>query len=411
MSLTLLLNNSFTRLNIFLISILPIGLLVGSLVSNFILILICIFFIFDLIIKKNWGYLNEINFYFLVLINIYLIFNSFLISENEYSILKSLGFMRFILMAYAISYYFKKFDKIIIKIWFVFFLVVCVDLVFEFLVGKNILGFESLYPSRLVGFTSTEHKIGGFYFGFIFLALSFLIDKKNYMFYLFSIIFFIIAILIGERSNFIKIFLMYLIFFIFFVNISLIKKTLIISVLFILSFLIISQIPGLKSKFLNHIYNDNIKSFLIGDNKTTFNDVIASNRHFSHYFVAVEIFKNNKIFGSGFKSFRIESYKEKYQTEIFGASTHPHQFHFELLSELGIVGYLLVLSNLFFVIYRKLKFKQSDILSKCGLIFIIVSMIPILPSGSFFTSYGATIFFINYSFLIRPKFINKIIYN
>lgn len=212
MSLTLLFNNSFTRLNIFLISILPIGLLVGSLVSNFILILICIFFIFDLIIKKNWGYLNEINFYFLVLINIYLIFNSFLISENEYSILKSLGFMRFILMAYAISYYFKKFDKIIIKIWFVFFLVVCVDLVFEFLVGKNILGFESLYPSRLVGFTSTEHKIGGFYFGFIFLALSFLIDKKNYMFYLFSIIFFIIAILIGERSNFIKIFLMYLIF-------------------------------------------------------------------------------------------------------------------------------------------------------------------------------------------------------
>ena len=122
MSLTLLLNNSFTRLNIFLISILPIGLLVGSLVSNFILILICIFFIFDLIIKKNWSYLNEINFYFLVLINIYLIFNSFLISENEYSILKSLGFMRFILMAYAISYYFKKFDKIIIKIWFVFFL-------------------------------------------------------------------------------------------------------------------------------------------------------------------------------------------------------------------------------------------------------------------------------------------------
>ena len=362
-----------------------------------------------LLLKKDWSYLNEINFYFLVFINIYLILNSFLISENENSIVKSFGFIRFILLAYAISYYFKNFHKIIIKIWFIFFLIVCVDLVFEFLVGKNIYGYESLYPSRLVGFTSTEHKIGGFYFGFIFLALSFLIDKKNYIFYLFSITFFIIAILIGERSNFIKIFLMYLIFFIFFINISLFKKTLIISILFIFSFFIISQIPGLKSKFVNHIYNDKIESFLTGDNKTTFIDVVDSNRHFSHYYVAIEIFKNNKIFGSGFKSFRIESYKEKYQTEIFGASTHPHQFHFEILSELGIVGYLLILSNLFFVIYRKIKFKQSNILSKCGLIFIIVSMIPILPSGSFFTSYGATIFFINYSFLIRPKFVNKIV--
>ena len=403
-------NNYIDKLNVILISFLPIGLLIGSLISNLTILLINILFITDIIKKKEWNYLNEINFYFLLLINFYLVLNSYLISENDESIIKSFGFFRFILMAYAISYYFKTHLNKILKIWFIFFLIVSGDLIFEFFFGKNIFGFESFYPGRLVGFTSIEHKIGGFYFGFIFLALSFLFNKKNYLFFIFSLMFFIITILIGERSNFIKIFIMYLIFFTFFINISYIKKTLIIAIIFIFSFSIISQIPGLKSKFVNHIYNKELKLFFKSDKEIEFFDVISSNHHLSHYYVALKIFKDNKVFGSGFKSFRLESYKEKYKKEIYGASTHPHQFHFEILSELGIIGYVLILSNLFFIIYRKIKDRQKNVLSNSALIFILVSLIPILPTGSFFTSYGATIFFINYSFLIRPMSLNRIVY-
>ena len=51
---------------------------------------------------------------------------------------------------------------------------------------------------------------------------------------------------------------------------------------------------------------------------------------------------------------------------------------------------------------------RNDLMFTSGFLFIIASLVPILPSGSFFTSYGATIFFINYSFLIRPNVSNKL---
>ena len=106
----------------------------------------------------------------------------------------------------------------------------------------------------------------------------------------------------------------------------------------------------------------------------------------------------------------MESYNKKYfddNFEIFGekgstplGSTHPHQLHFELLSEFGIIGYLLIISNLLFVLIRSINDKK-EFLVKSSFLFITATLVPFLPSGSFFTSYGATIFFINYSFLMK----------
>ena len=96
------------NLNIFLISVLPIGLIIGTLISNIIILLICIFFIYDLYSKENFFYLNQKNFYFLLIINIYLLLNSYFISENNESLIKSFGFLRFIILTYAISYYFLE---------------------------------------------------------------------------------------------------------------------------------------------------------------------------------------------------------------------------------------------------------------------------------------------------------------
>ena len=54
------------------------------------------------------------------------------------------------------------------------------DILFEFFVGKNILGFESTYGGRIASFTGDELKIGGFYFGFLFICLAIFEDKKKY---------------------------------------------------------------------------------------------------------------------------------------------------------------------------------------------------------------------------------------
>ena len=397
------------NLNIFLISILPLGLIIGTLVSNIIIFLICIFFIYDLTIKKSFFYLNQKNFYFLIIIYVYLILNSYFISENHQSLIKSFGFLRFIILTYAISYYFiEKGDKIL-KIWTLFFIIVSFDILFEYVFGKNILGFESQYPARIASFSGDEMKIGGYYFGFILLSLFYLKKYRKNLFLIFLVIFFIISLLIGERSNFIKIFIMYFLFFIFFYNISSLKKFFAIIFFFFISISIIIKTPGLKSKFYNHIVDqDLIESFQTKNKDIDYMKVISNNRHLSHYYVAIEIFKENKLFGSGFKSFRIESPKKKYEKNgVYGASTHPHQFHFEILSELGLVGYILIFSNLIYILFKKFDYNK-DLIRTGALLFILSSLTPILPSGSFFTSYGATIFFINYSFLIQTKDLNKI---
>ena len=94
--------------------------------------------------------------------------------------------------------------------------------------------------------------------------------------------------------------------------------------------------------------------------------IIRSNQHFAHYYTAILIFDENKIFGSGIKTFRIESFKEKYNSidKFYGQSTHPHQIHLEFLSELGIVGYILIISNFVYILRKNIFHKKKIFLSK-----------------------------------------------
>ena len=395
------------NLNIFFISILPLGLIAGSLISNAIIVLICIFFIYELVIKKNLIYLNQFNFYFLLIINIYLFLNSFLISENSESLFKSIFFFRFIILAYAISYYLIESSDRILKVWTILFLIVSFDILFEFTFGKNTLGFESTYEGRIASFTKDELKIGGYYFGFIFLCLFFLNQHKQKYFLFFLVLFFTISLLIGERSNFIKISIMYFLFLILFYKSNFLKKFAIIIFLILVITSLVSPLH-LGPKFFYHTINKDLVEKIQNKQEIDLKEVISKNRHFSHYYIATNIFKENILFGSGFKSFRLESAKEKYQKNgIYGFSTHPHQFHFEILSELGIVGYILIISNLIYILIKNSK-NKIELIRIGSFLFIVASLVPILPSGSFFTSYGATIFFINYSFLIRPNDRNNI---
>jgi len=398
-------NSLCAKLNYILIIILPVTLFIGSLISNLTVLFICVLFIIDLIKKKNFFLIKDFNFKFLLIIYGYLIINSLFVSYNSESLFKTVVFIRFFILSYALYYYFDLFKNDFLKFWFIIFLIVSLDILFEFYVGKNILGFSSVYHGRIASFSGDELKVGGFYFGFLFISLCFLSDKKKALFILFSSFFFIIALLIGERSNFLKVLLMYIFFFMLFVDISKMKKLFYVALLIIVSTIIINSIPQLKGKFYYHVFKTYAKE-LENNKKLDYETIIKKNQYLSHYYTALMISKDNLLFGSGFKTFRFESYKEKYTKKedgfIFGASTHPHQTHFELLAEIGIIGYLLIISNLIFILYRQIKLDKS-FLTKSSILFILASLVPLLPSGSFFTSYGATIFFINYSFLIRLK--------
>ena len=72
--------------------------------------------------------------------------------------------------------------------------------------------------------------------------------------------------------------------------------------------------------------------------------------YYGLYSKSVVIFKNNKFFGTTYKSFRKECGKSKYDKdyssitnglEYIGCSTHPHNFYLEILSEQGIFGFII----------------------------------------------------------------------
>ena len=306
-----------------------------------------------------------------------------------------------------IIYYFNidnnKYQKIIFNSWLIIFLVTSFDLLFEFIIGKNLLGFVSYMPGRLAGFFNDELIVGHFYYGFVliitFYILELLSNKRSniinkrydskYIFYFFIFLFLLISFLIGERSNFIKVLIMILLFTFFFEKRFLKFKIILFTSFFITMFLIIFNNAHYKERFIRQLIKP-----IITNNTFYF----QNNNYVRHYSVALKVYDNNKIFGVGLKNYRIEVTKKTYKG-LF-ASTHPHQLHFEVLAELGFFGYLFFMAFFFYHFYKYFKNREfNNNLSLSGLLFVFTSLLPLLPSGSFFTSNAAVLFWMNFAIM------------
>jgi len=82
-------------------------------------------------------------------------------------------------------------------------------------------------------------------------------------------------------------------------------------------------------------------------------ELVTKSNYGSHYKVAYEVYKNNKITGVGLKNYRIEVMKDKYSKD---SSIHPHQVHFEILSETGLIGYISFLSLFIFNLFYSINY-------------------------------------------------------
>ena len=398
----------------FLLAILPISLLIGSLIINLITILVSIIFIFELFIKKKLNFLNDWSFYLLLLLWVSFLINLIFSQDINLSIFRAVGFIRFIFLVQVIRYLFlnndTKYKELILKSWLLIFLVVNVDLLIEYFSGKNILGYKSNLDGRLASFLDDELKIGGYYFGFCLLSLATIYSyfKRDYkIIFGFAVLFLIIAFLIGERSNFIKILFSTIIILFFYFREHKFKLLSLSLVSIIVFTSIIYKNENLKYRYFSQWNLSNIKT----------------NIYFTHYKTAILVFKKYPFFGSGIKNFRVEVKKiieDKFKNdENYNnwqvITTHPHQINFEILAETGIFGFICFF--LFFLITFVFAFKKilrkNDIFLIVSTIFCLIYINPLLPSGSFFTSYGATIFWTNYGVMIsylrsKKKLINLV---
>ncbi len=374
--------------------------MLGTLISEITIFLIGAFFLNKCYEKKEWYWVRSIELQLLMLIWFYLILNSILANSTSLALSRGLFFFRFILLTFAISETFKnkKFQKLIFIFWSIIIIIISVDIYFEFLFGKNILGNISNYPDRIASFTGKELKIGHYMLAIFLLPFAYFIQKNEntkikFIFFFILALVFSSIIATGERSNSIRA------IFCFFLFIFLLKqknylfliKYLILFISVMLLYIAIYKVNKIKSRY-EEIINNAHKPITL----------LQESLHGSHYSAAWKIFKNYPYFGVGNKNFRIECKNQIYFDQDYKhtknrCSTHPHQIYLEFLSELGIIGTLIIIMFVSFAIIKSihLYFKNYNLILLASSLYVASIFIPFLPSGSFFTSFGATLFWLN----------------
>jgi O-antigen ligase len=391
----------------FLILIFPISLLIGTGVSEIFVIIISFFFLGKIIVDKEWHFLNNKLFFLLFILWIYLNFNSFLSTNYlffDYN-LRGIFFIKYIIFIFSFIYFAKNRIKNILCAWSMISMIVIVDIYFEFLIGHNLIGIRSHDPTRIASFLGKELKIGYFILGFCFISLGYffeIISKNSNKLKLLGLILLFLILLgsfmTGERSNFIRTFFCSIIILCFFGKKYFKYKILFILLAITIILIFVNSSSKLNTRFKGQVYN-------VIENKGLIS-AIKQTQHGAHYYTAIEIFKKNIFFGIGNKNFRTECAKEEYHNSEYlrtqeRCSTHPHQIYLELLSEHGLVGSFIILYTIFYFLFKNIKLflRKKNYIHLASIVFITSTFIPVIPSGSFFTSFAATIFWLNFAIM------------
>ena len=392
---------------LFLFSIFPVSILIGNLPINSLTIIISLIFLVSLLSRKVLFENENKIFYLLIFFFISLLIN--LAFSNDFYLSLPRIIKVFFLIFFVTSFKYlivnstpRQISKIY-KVWSIILAIVIIDLLVEYFKGTNILGLSSMMPGRRLGsFTGQESVIGNYFYGFALITLSYIyqnFSNQNFLNLFFAIFFIVISFIIGERANFIKTFIIisYFIFFIY--NFELKQK--IFSLLGLIS--LITLFLNFSESYKTRYFNQTKDLF----QKNGISKYLDNSQYGAQYNVAKEIFKDNLIFGAGIKNFRVENYNKKYEKldhkkNHLRIATHPHQVHYEFLSETGVFGYFCFLIFMITSILWSIKsyLKNKNIYQLSGILFIIMSILPLLPTGSFLSTYTSSIFWLNYAIMV-----------
>ena len=151
-------------------------------------------------------------------------------------------------------------------------------------------------------------------------------------------------------------------------------------------------------------YSEFFKRIGAAKNESSFVNKFQNIKYFAHYDAGIKIFRNYPILGVGNKNFRLECSKEKYLNEKIKytqarCSTHPHQIYFELLSEHGLVGFIIILFIITKFIIKNIKFCliTKDIFHSSNIFYLMLFFIPLLPGSGIFNTFNGIMFWLIFS--------------
>ena len=399
-----------------LFSLIPISIILGPSISLSNILLIDFSFIFLLLYKKDYRFLSNKSVRLILLLYLYLIFNSLISKDFFLSSARNFGFIRFVILFCAFNYFFYNRDFFIkvFTIWTIILTILILDTYIESIFGKNSLGYGGgEFGNRIVSFFKDEPIVGGYISSFylIIVGYFFTISKEYPQKYkniivIISIFFLVAIFLTGERSNSIKALVAFLIFYSINDLFKLKYKIISIASLLALIVLLFTSSNFLKNRYYNiyHQFSNNETSeihklFVMSEEKKRMY-FLDNNLYVKIYKSGIKVFKQNPFFGVGNKNYRIACENKSFDKR-YNCTTHPHQVYFEFLAEHGIIGSIVLLSILLHLIFTNLRIiiLSKNLIQVGAFAYLIINFLPFLPSGSFFSDYTLTLFWINLSLM------------
>ena len=385
-----------------LLVLIPFALITGPFLPDLFVTIISIIFIIKCLSEKNIQYFNNIYFKYFLFFYFMCLTSSILSEYKLISSIKSLFYLRFGLFSLAVWYLLKNNRKLInyifLSLLFCFFILIF-DGLFQFLFKTNIIGLEK-HPTRLSSFFGEELIYGSYLSRFlpILIGLFFFSNysQKKINIYI-SIIFIIFSItliyLSGERTAFFLT-VMSIIYLVVMIN----KYSRYFLIASILSFFVLATItannPIVKERMINLTKNQ------IGLSNIY---VFSSDIYIGHFLIAKDLFQENIILGVGPKNYvKHCNNNKKYQTLPYVCSTHPHNTYIQLLAETGLIGFLTILFLFLTLTFQSIKYIYLKLWRKeelfnfseiCLLSSMLITVWPIVTSGSFFNNYLNIIYF------------------
>ena len=385
---------------------------------------------------KKITFPTNISIYLIFLFLLYIFFLGFFYDDVN---LKNFSQIRFFFLVYFF-YFLRKnnsqFDMILVLIANIFLIVISLDIIIQKNFLFDLFGFELIKDVPTGPF---ENEVAGSFLSKIFFCscayIFFKNGKLNFNRLFVILLAFIAIILTTERMAFFhaSVVLLSLVFFELYLFANYKKKIL----FFMISILIFSNLIIFSEKFrvdfigktINQlgfynlsykiIENTNIvknfnpsidykkdyisKKYVSASTysyvKWGFENKQNANPHKKLFNSGLRIFKENLYIGTGVKTFfnECEKLRNSNLKDIsFQCSTHPHNIHIQILSEAGLMAYILFILIIISTLYSSFKnfFQHKEIYKLSYFLALILLILP-LPSGNMFGTWpGAFFWFI-----------------
>jgi O-antigen ligase len=405
----------FSILTIFI----PIALITGPALPDIFLSLIAFYFLIKSFLLNLWNYYrNPIVFGFLTF-SCYGIIRSFF-SEMPIESLSNEGsvfYFRYIFFCLGIWYLLdinKYLSKCFLIISITSLIVICFDGILQYLTGIDFFGTEAISPFRITGLFGNEPIMGRYIsllslFTFVLMYLNFKKTKITIMSMIaFLIMCEVVVFLSGERVPVFYVCLFTILIIFFAPNYRIYRIVgVFISIAIVIGIVQIN--PNAKERMINQT--------IIDMNETKIKFLPYNKAYEEHYISGIKMFLDYPLFGIGTNTFRFQSQKPNYTSNIFDINSHPHQYYIQVLAEQGIVGFLFLVSfflyithivvKQFYYILKSIKSKQIPFEKFLFSILLFTFWWPFIPHMSLYNNWHNVLLMLPLGFFMRDLYGKK----